>query len=259
MTDGYVKLFSSILDSTLWQQDPPTKVLWITLLAMANWYGEVHASIPGLAHRAGIALEECERALNLFQQPDKYSRTADHQGRRIQTIEGGWLVLNYTAYRARMSGEDRRERDRIRQERHRTLVTQGGVTKRDSDHQIKIKIKDKTTTSKPDGFDAALEEVFSYFLKATHKNPRLYLFSTHRKNKTSARLAFCQKLAKDGSLENAVGLLKVAIDRFAASSFHNGHNDRGKKYLELELLFRSDDYLSKWLDDSNFQLQGELA
>jgi hypothetical protein len=59
------------------------------------------------------------------------------------------------------------------------------------------------------------------------------------------------KLAKDG-VEGAVALAKVAIDRFARSPFHNGQNDRGKKYLDIELLFRSDDYFAKWLDDDNF-------
>jgi hypothetical protein len=125
---GYTKLFASILDSTVWQQDSDTRVVWVTLLAMSNQHGEVEASIPGLARRAGVTLEACERALGTFQQPDKYSRTPDHEGRRIETIDGGWLILNRAKYRDRMSEEDKRERDRIRQQRHRDKCHAKGVT-----------------------------------------------------------------------------------------------------------------------------------
>ena len=55
----FTKLFNSILDSTIWQEPPATKLVWITLLAMSDRNGDVHASIPGLAKRAGVTLEEC--------------------------------------------------------------------------------------------------------------------------------------------------------------------------------------------------------
>lgn len=66
-----------------------------------------------------------------------------------------------------------------------------------------------------------------------------------------ARLKECCRLAKEPKLENAIGLMKVCIDRLAASKFHNGHNRDGKKWLDWEILFRSEKKLTWWLDDDN--------
>lgn len=98
---GFVKLFGSILDSTVWREDHATRLLWVTMLAMADAEGVVEASIPGLADRARITLAECEHGLERLSSPDRYSRTVDHDGRRIQEIDGGWLLLNHHRYRER--------------------------------------------------------------------------------------------------------------------------------------------------------------
>lgn len=72
MTETYAKLFGSILDSTVWQESLPTKVVWITMLAMKDRDGYVGASVPGLASRAGVTIKECEEALKKFTSPDPY-------------------------------------------------------------------------------------------------------------------------------------------------------------------------------------------
>lgn len=117
--DTYVKVFQSILDSTIWQEALPTKVVWITLLAMKDRDGYVGASVPGLAARAGVTLEQCEVALRKFMEKDPYSRTKDHEGRRIEEAQGGWSVLNHHFYRNKMSPEDRREYQRVKQAEYR--------------------------------------------------------------------------------------------------------------------------------------------
>ena len=125
---GYTKLFSTIVTSTIWQEDLPTKVLWITLLALSDSDGMVEGSVPGLARIAGVSLEECERSLATLQQPDRYSRTPDNDGRRIEAVEGGWFILNRAKYRDMMPDERRRERNRLRQQRHRQGRDAGSVT-----------------------------------------------------------------------------------------------------------------------------------
>jgi len=117
--DTYTKLFSSILDSTVWQESLPTKVVWIALLAMKDKNGYVGASVPGLAKRAGVTLQECEAALAKFKSPDPYSRTKENEGRRIVDADGGWTILNHAKYRAKMSAEERREYQRIKQSEYR--------------------------------------------------------------------------------------------------------------------------------------------
>lgn len=103
---SYTKLFSSIVTSTIWTEDAVTCKVWVTMLAIANKHGEVQASIPGLARVAGVTLEETESALAKFLSPDKYSRTPDDEGRRIEPLDGGWLLLNHAKYRAMASKDE---------------------------------------------------------------------------------------------------------------------------------------------------------
>lgn len=126
----YAKLFSRILDSTIWREDDKTRILWITMLAMADKDGIVECTIPGLADRAKISLDHCETALARFQAPDKYSWSKDEEGRRIREVEGGWFLVNHGKYKALLSLEDRRERDAARQRNWRSK--QKPVTTRDS-------------------------------------------------------------------------------------------------------------------------------
>lgn len=116
---GYTKLFGSIIASTIWRESKETKIVWITMLAMANKNGMVEASVPGLADFARVTIEECEVALKTLLSPDSYSRTQDFNGRRIESRDGGWLVLNHAKYRAKMSLDERREYLRVKQAEHR--------------------------------------------------------------------------------------------------------------------------------------------
>ena len=99
MSVTFTKLFTSITESTVWQEDDHTRIVWITMLAMVDRNGRVFASIPGLASRARVPVESAEKALRRFLSPDKYSRTPDNEGRRIEAIDGGWRLLNHTKYR----------------------------------------------------------------------------------------------------------------------------------------------------------------
>lgn len=121
----YTKLFGSILDSTVWQEALEVKVVWITLLAMSDKNGEVDASVPGLAYRAGVTLAQCEEALKKFSSPDPHSRTKENEGRRIREKDGGWVLLNHGKYRAMLSKEDRREYQRIKQAEYRVKKRAG--------------------------------------------------------------------------------------------------------------------------------------
>lgn len=116
---GYTKLFESIVTSTIWQEDLATKVVWVTMLALKNGRHEVEASIPGLAHVAGVTIEQCEAALVKFQSPDPYSRNKSYEGRRIEAVDGGWRILNGPIYQTMLSAEDRREYKRVKQSEYR--------------------------------------------------------------------------------------------------------------------------------------------
>lgn len=120
---GFTKLFSTIVTSTIWQENKETKILWITMLALANRYGEVGAAEPGLAHSAGLTLDETLKSLKKLESPDPYSRNQGHEGRRIAKIEGGWQILNYTFYRKKMRNRAEYFREYRKRNKNATRIT----------------------------------------------------------------------------------------------------------------------------------------
>ena len=122
---GFTKLWSTIIHSTIWREEMHVKVVWITMLAMADRNGCVSASIPGLADAARVSLNECQDALRRLSGPDIYSRTKENDGRRIEEIDGGWQLLNYGKYRAVRDEEVRRSHTREAVRRHRARKAEG--------------------------------------------------------------------------------------------------------------------------------------
>jgi hypothetical protein len=125
---AYTKLFGTLINSTVWLEDNETRILWITMLAMADKNGEVKSSVPGLCKQAQISLEGCLKALGKFSAPDPLSTSQDYDGRRIEAINGGWLLLNYGRYRRMASLADKKENDAERQRRARERKRSGTVT-----------------------------------------------------------------------------------------------------------------------------------
>jgi len=165
----FTKLFNSILDSTIWQEPKETKIVWITMLAMVDRCGEVHASIPGLARRAGVTIPECELALACLLSPDTYSRTKDHDGVRIAEIDGGWALLNHGKYRTLLSAEERREYNRRKQAEYRSKAAANDcLNVKDSCINVKECVSNAHIT------DADTDtEVESEPIKETKKNKRV--------------------------------------------------------------------------------------
>lgn len=130
MSYQFTKLFSSITDSTVWGESSDVRIVWITLLAMADRDGMVHASVPGLAHEARVPLAATRDALRIFQEPDPDSRTKDHEGRRIAEIDGGWVLLNHAKYRALRDADERRAyKAKKERERREKLRKEGKLNK----------------------------------------------------------------------------------------------------------------------------------
>ena len=126
----YVKLFGSILDSSVWDEDHATRLVWITMLTMADQDGVVRAADSGIAHRARVSPAECAKAFKVLSEPDIESKSQEYGGRRIERIEGGWLVLNYRKYREIRT--EQQVRDALRQQRHRQKDRPPRDTSRDT-------------------------------------------------------------------------------------------------------------------------------
>ena len=126
---GYTKLFSSIVASTIWRADDKTRIVWVTMLAMADRWGIVEASVPGLADMARVSVEECRTAILALQEPDPDSRSLECEGRRIEPIDGGWHLINHAKYRDKLSVDETREYHKLYQRayRKRKVVVKASV------------------------------------------------------------------------------------------------------------------------------------
>ena len=127
---AYTKLFQSIITSTIWSEDDQTRIVWITMLAIADKNGEVQGSVPGIARLAGVSVDAARAAIERFLSPDLDSRTKDDDGRRIEVIDGGWHLLNHKKYRDMASDADRAEKAKLRQQRKREKDRRNNVTRR---------------------------------------------------------------------------------------------------------------------------------
>lgn len=139
---GYTKLFPSIIHSTIWREANHVRLVWVTMLAMADRDGLVESSVPGLADAARVTIRETEDALSVLSSPDPYSRSPEDDGRRVREApgSGGWILVNYEKYREKADLADRRakaaarqkrkrERDRAASERHAESVTDPGMSR----------------------------------------------------------------------------------------------------------------------------------
>lgn len=115
----FTKLFSTLIHSTVWREEMHVKVVWITMLAMADSRGRVFASVPGLADASRVSMPQCLEALTRFRSPDEWSRTKEFEGRRIEDIDGGWQLLTYAKHRNEIQADERREQTRVAVARHR--------------------------------------------------------------------------------------------------------------------------------------------
>lgn len=116
----YNKIFTKILDSSIWLESDSTRIVWLTMLASMNQDGFCQfASVGNLAHRAIVPREAAEAAVKVLESPDKDSSDPDNEGRRIERVDGGWMVLNSLKYRDIVTAEEGRRKTRERVKRFR--------------------------------------------------------------------------------------------------------------------------------------------
>ncbi len=150
----YNKLFSKIVTSSIWLEPTPTRIVWLMFIALMNEDGFVQfASSANVAHTARITEPEAEEAIKILESPDANSADTDNDGRRIEKIPGGWMILNAGKYRDLVTREMMREQTRARVARHRAKLKgnadvtprNGSVTQSDTD----TKKKEGASKSRP--------------------------------------------------------------------------------------------------------------
>jgi hypothetical protein len=118
----YAKLFTSIYQGTL-RGDSHGLLVFTNLIAHADSAGHVDIHPRAIADEVGLSLEQVRAALLKLEAPDEESRSPELEGRRIVRLnehrDWGWQVVNYLKYRAIRDEEDRREQNRLAQQRWR--------------------------------------------------------------------------------------------------------------------------------------------
>lgn len=117
--ETWSKLFSSIIDSSVWLESKETRLVWVTMLAKKDFEGFVRGNVGTIARDAGVSLEESAEAIKRLESPDASSRTKREGGRRIKPVDGGWVVINHFVYRDEIGKEALREYWRRKKERQR--------------------------------------------------------------------------------------------------------------------------------------------
>jgi hypothetical protein len=123
----YNKIFTKILDSSIWMEPLATRIVWLTFIAAMDETGFVEFASPAnVAHRAIVPLADTLAALATLEGPDTNSSDPDNEGRRVEKVPGGWVVLNADKYRALVTRAVRLERTKDRVRAHRARKAASG-------------------------------------------------------------------------------------------------------------------------------------
>jgi len=127
----YNKLFTKILDSSIWLEPAPTRLVWLTFLAAMDQDGFCRFAAPAnVAHRARVSLEEAETAIKTLESPDPNSSNPANEGRRIERVPGGWIILNAEDHQQMVTRAVQREQTKERVRRYRERKGNASVTHR---------------------------------------------------------------------------------------------------------------------------------
>lgn len=118
----YGKLFASLYQGTL-RGKSDAILVFTNMIAFADAEGFVDKHPSAIADETGLSIERVRDAIDVLMAPDLESRSPEMDGKRLVFIDDhrnwGWRIVNHAKYRAIRTEEDRREQNRLAQERYR--------------------------------------------------------------------------------------------------------------------------------------------
>jgi hypothetical protein len=132
-----------------------------------------------------------------------------------------------------------------------TTSSPGEPTETQETHKPNVERKDK--------WDSPVEEAWSFYCQTMGRGPQ-YEFTRQRQQMgidgLRAAARYAGKMGSQTPEDDAIGLLKLAIERMPADRWHNGEESGGTKYLGWEQLFTSKRYsgsklVDYWLNEDN--------
>lgn len=146
--DTFAPIFSKIVDSSLWDEPDHVVKVFLTMLAKKDFDHVVRANAYNISKWSRKTEKEVLEALKVLSSPDKKRLEPQaHEGRRIQKVEGGWLVLNGGHYR-KMAQE---VSERVRKARW-------AATKRDKEKKVDVEPDVQETLDNLKKVDEGLRE-----------------------------------------------------------------------------------------------------
>lgn len=190
---------------TKWQ----ALVAFQQLIVLADRDGVVDMTVEAIAARTGIPLGVIAEGIEFLEQPDKFSRSPDDDGKRLNRLNQhrpwGWQIVNYAKYRDMRSAHDRREyhrqyyHDKNRNKARRKLNSAQQSAQQCSSDSTKVEAEVLRTPLPPEG-EPRIEGL----------NPEAWeRFETYRKQirkpiRDASVLAAKKKLAGFGGAQLAV-------------------------------------------------------
>lgn len=118
--DYYTPIFSKIVDSSLWSEPDYVVKVFLTLLAKKDKDFIVRGNAYNISQWAKKTEAETIEALRVLAAPDtKRIEKQPFDGRRIERVNEGWLILNGKHYQDLMSKTNRRVYKAIKQAEYR--------------------------------------------------------------------------------------------------------------------------------------------
>lgn len=129
---NFTPLWEKIVESSVWEESDLVVKVFITLLAKQDRDHVVRGSAYNIAKWANKTEIEVLEALKVLSEPDKRRlEPQEHEGRRIQKVEDGWLLLNGEKYQRLMLESFRRARNALamseRRARQRAQMASSGT------------------------------------------------------------------------------------------------------------------------------------
>jgi hypothetical protein len=116
----WAPLWCGIVDSSVWDEPDHVVKVFLTMLALKDADHIVRLSAYQLHVRSRKTEQEVLDALKVLSEPDrKRAEPQPFEGRRIELVEEGWLVLNGQYYRDMVSLEMKRAKNRRAQKTFR--------------------------------------------------------------------------------------------------------------------------------------------
>lgn len=116
----WAPLWNGIVDSSIWDEPDYVIKIFLTMMAIKDMDHVVRFSAYQIGRKSRKDEQEVLDALKILSSPDKRRKEKQQfDGRRIKAVEEGWLILNGEKYRALVSLEMKRARDRKAQKKFR--------------------------------------------------------------------------------------------------------------------------------------------